>query len=106
VLGGLSFTAVFAGGFHTCGITTTKLAYCWGSNAFGQLGDGTVTRRTTPVDVAGGRHFSGLSAGFSHTCAVTTDERAFCWGSNDSGRLGDGTAEVQRLVPVAVVGPL
>jgi alpha-tubulin suppressor-like RCC1 family protein len=105
VLGGLSFTAVFAGGFHTCGLTTTKLAYCWGYNAFGQLGDGTVTRRTTPVAVTGGRHFSGLSAGFSHTCAVTTDERAFCWGSNDSGRLGDGTAEVQRLVPAAVVGP-
>lgn len=38
---------------HTCGVTTGDRAYCWGHNAFGQLGDGTLTRRTRPVAVVG-----------------------------------------------------
>jgi alpha-tubulin suppressor-like RCC1 family protein len=40
-------------GSHTCGITTGNKIYCWGDNAFGQLGDGTTTRRLSPVKVAG-----------------------------------------------------
>jgi alpha-tubulin suppressor-like RCC1 family protein len=104
VLGGHAFTAVFAGGTHSCGVTTAKVAYCWGDNAFGQLGDGTNTRRTTPVKVHGGLHFSGVSPGFFHTCGVTTNETAYCWGDNGGGRLGDGTSEVARTEPVAVVG--
>jgi alpha-tubulin suppressor-like RCC1 family protein len=53
VAGGLRFLEVYAGGAHSCGITTTNRAYCWGSNSFGQLGDGTTTQRLTPVPVAG-----------------------------------------------------
>jgi alpha-tubulin suppressor-like RCC1 family protein len=55
VAGGLLFAGVSAGpaGSHTCGITTGNKIYCWGDNAFGQLGDGTTTRRLSPVKVAG-----------------------------------------------------
>jgi alpha-tubulin suppressor-like RCC1 family protein len=57
VLGGLRFvySGVTAGGngVHTCGLTTSNRAYCWGSNFAGQLGDGTMTDRLTPVPVAG-----------------------------------------------------
>jgi Regulator of chromosome condensation (RCC1) repeat len=28
-------------GHHTCGVTTLSLGYCWGHNAYGQLGNGT-----------------------------------------------------------------
>jgi len=100
----LAFYQVSGGGDHTCGITTDNRAYCWGSNAYGQLGDGTTTDRLTPVAVAGELPFRQVSAGDSHTCAVTTTNRAYCWGYNGSdGELGDGTA-TDRLTPVPVAG--
>ena len=43
VAGGLTFAAVSAGGNHTCGVTTTGVAYCWGMNPMGELGIGTST---------------------------------------------------------------
>jgi alpha-tubulin suppressor-like RCC1 family protein len=52
VSGGLSFVALTAGTAHTCGRTTNGSLYCWGGNAFGQLGDGTQSDRATPVRVA------------------------------------------------------
>jgi alpha-tubulin suppressor-like RCC1 family protein len=103
----LSFRQVSAGHEHTCGVTTTDQAYCWGYNGFfihgGQLGDGTTTQRLKPVPVAGGLRFNQVSAGVTHTCGVTTDNRAYCWGRNDYGQLGDGTVET-RLTPVPVAG--
>jgi len=53
VSGGLTFASVTAGGWHTCGVTTGGLAYCWGDNRNGQLGDGSRTQSATPVRVAG-----------------------------------------------------
>ncbi len=104
----LSFRQVSAGSRHTCGVTTTDQAYCWGYNGFsplhgGQLGDGSTTQRLKPVAVLGGLHFGQISAGVDHTCGVTTDDRAYCWGRNDYGQLGDGTTE-SKLTPVPVAG--
>lgn len=53
VSGGLRFASINPGGFHTCGVTTENVAYCWGSGSAGVLGDGSQTDRTTPVRVSG-----------------------------------------------------
>ncbi len=100
--GGLRFLEVYAGGAHSCGITTTNRAYCWGGNASGQLGDGTTTRRHQPVAVANGS-FVQIRAGLKHTCAVNANNVAFCWGDNTWGQLGDNS-KTRRLKPVRVAG--
>jgi alpha-tubulin suppressor-like RCC1 family protein len=105
VAGGFRFRQVDAGFDHTCAVTTTNRAYCWGSGRDGQVGDGKTYLRFTPRAVAGGLSFNRVSTGTFHTCAETTLNRAYCWGSNVYGGLGDGTT-TRRLTPVAVVGGL
>ena len=97
----LVFTSVSAGSYYSCGVTTSGAAYCWGSNMFGQLGNGTTTSSMTPVPVAGALTFATLSTNVAHTCGVTTSGAAYCWGS---GLLGDGGSA--RSTPVLVAGGL
>jgi alpha-tubulin suppressor-like RCC1 family protein len=105
VLGGHVFTRVSAGAFHTCGVTPSNQAWCWGNNVNGALGDGsTVFTRTTPRLVAGGLALNQVSAGAFHTCGRTTASVGYCWGNNVSGELGNGTTSVS-LKPSPVSGP-
>lgn len=91
--GSTSFRQVSAGGAHTCALDANGVAYCWGSNASGQLGAGsTVVAATAPTRVLGSRSWLSISAGASHTCAIAQNGTAFCWGSNASGELGTGSA--------------
>ena len=92
-----------AGQSHTCAVENDRTARCWGSNSFGQLGDGTTTPRSTPAPVSGVTGAVAVAAGSSHTCALLGDGTVRCWGKNDDGQLGDGTTTA-RSTPVAVPG--
>lgn len=113
VFGGLSFRQVSIGAYHTCGVTTTYRAYCWGYGQFGQLGDGgTTISQPTPVAVAGGLSFVQVSAGDLHTCGVARVRIFFqiyypiyCWGHGRFAQLGNGST-ANRLRPVPVTGGL
>ena len=68
----LVFRSISAGQSYTCGVTKDNLAWCWGSNFSGQLGDGTETQHVLPVPVAGGLHFRTISTGSTQSCGITT----------------------------------
>jgi alpha-tubulin suppressor-like RCC1 family protein len=104
VPGNLQFRTVSAGGGHTCGVTISSVAYCWGDNSYGQLGDSTLRSRSTPRPVYGGRKFKQVKAGAMHTCGITMVDRVACWGLGNSGELGDGTLTFRRLIPHGVAG--
>lgn len=92
-----------SGGSHTCAVVNGG-AKCWGSNQFGQLGDGSTTDRLIPTDVLGlTQNVIAISAGWNHTCAVMSTGMALCWGRNTYGALGDGST-IDRTSPVPVTG--
>ena len=110
VVGGHVFQSISAQGIasphHTCGIANSGTAYCWGSNANGQFGNGGTVSASTP-QVAGGAAsvYSGMSTGDKFTCGIRAGSLAYCWGYNGSGQLGDSTV-AQRVNPVPVKGGL
>jgi len=105
VSGGLIFTAISAGFQHTCALTPTGAAYCWGRNDVGQLGRGdTLPSTPTPTTVAGGVRLVTLTAGGFHTCGLTPAGDAYCWGGNSVGQLGRGDDTTRGVTPAPVSG--
>lgn len=102
--GAVSFVDVAAGAYHACALAEDGIAWCWGRNDAGQLGDGSMSDRSARLAVSGGHRFTRLAAGARHTCGIATDGGAWCWGSNAHGQLGDESFD-DSAVPVAVAGP-
>ena len=108
----LTFTAVAAGGAHTCGLVTSGSAWCWGRGESGQLGvpspstscqtdAGAMPCSKTPLRVGGNHAFTRLAAGAAHTCGLSGEGIAWCWGGNSTGQLGDGSTS-NRSAPAQV----
>jgi alpha-tubulin suppressor-like RCC1 family protein len=94
VLSGKTVTDINPGGSHTCAVASGQV-YCWGYNAYGQLGNGTTTSSTIPVavdttGVLSGKTVTSVKALSNSTCVLTSDSQVYCWGYNGSGELGSG----------------
>jgi len=84
---------VALGGTHDCVRTRLGQVLCWGDNASGQLGDGSLAKRAAPTSVLGISDATMLALGRQHTCALLRDGRVSCWGHNLTGQLGTGNRE-------------
>ena len=88
-----SIRKVRGGGSHTCGLLSSGLLTCWGSNFDGQLGDGSFNPSPTPQTVDSAREFGQFDLGENHTCAQSAnDNEIYCWGLDSAGQLGNGSS--------------
>jgi alpha-tubulin suppressor-like RCC1 family protein len=88
---------------RTCAVLADGIARCWGVNGYGELGNGSTTSSSTPVEVSGLSGVVSIGAGAAHTCAVLLDGSAQCWGSNTTDQLGNDTT-TDSLTPMPVSG--
>jgi alpha-tubulin suppressor-like RCC1 family protein len=97
----LRIVEVDGGQYHTCGRRANGTVACWGSNALGQLGNGSGMDSLSPVAVAGVSTAASLDVGPVSSCVVRMDHSLACWGDNTNGRLGDGTTML-RPTPTTI----
>ena len=84
-------TAIAARGDHTVALMDDVTVWAWGANWSGQLGDGTNSDSSIPVQALSLTGVTAIAAGYAHTVALENDGSVWAWGANSGGRLGDGT---------------
>jgi len=89
------------GAEHSCALVRNGSVVCWGANAYGQIGNGSLQAAAVPQVVHGLFDVRQIVAGDAHTCALLGDSSVQCWGSNNSGQLGDGTMK-DRATPTPI----
>jgi len=109
VSGQRTFVRIASGITHTCALTATGEAWCWGGGYetadAGFLGNGALSKSVVPVRVTSDSAFVDIAVGVMNTCALTVSGQLFCWGANSRGELADGTQQARRA-PVASAGAL
>lgn len=100
-----SLSKIYSSYTHSCGLTVSGKAYCWG-DVSGQIAGDDIMDSRSPVEVPGGHLFSSLSLGYLYTCGLKSDGKAYCWGDNSNGQIGDGTFYGIKNTPTPVSGGL
>ena len=86
---------------HTVAVRADGTLWAWGGNCHGQLGDGTIIDRSTPVQIGTAANWASVAIGHFHTLAIKTDGTLWAWGCNFFGQLGDNT-RINRSSPVQI----
>jgi len=104
---GLTFTQVAAGFTHALALGSDGVVYAWGSNDYGELGNGTTdgAASPTPVSMPAGVTVVALNAGNDFSAALLSDGRLLMWGDNANGQLGSGSWGSQSTTPREVSMP-
>ena len=92
VSGGITnATQVSAGNDFNCALISDGTIKCWGYNPVGELGNGSDTNSSVPVEVSGITDAIAIRSGGWNSCALIAGGTVKCWGGNDDGELGNGT---------------
>ncbi|MFT9116351.1 MAG: IPT/TIG domain-containing protein [Sporolactobacillus sp.] len=114
-LSGSGFTSIQAryskvadGYNHVIALDSNGNVYAWGDNTYGQLGDGTTTSRSSPVNISSSGVLSGkvvtaIFAGNNQSFAIDSNGSLYAWGRNDTSQLGDGTT-TNKTAPELISG--
>jgi len=112
-MAGKRIVSIGAGRFHSLAVDDQGVAYAWGDNSAGQLGDGSYTNRCNPIAVAvsgtpmAGKNIDIIKSNSNSLTTIALDKtegRAYTWGDNWAGKLGIGTTAVGNVTtPRAVV---
>ena len=107
VVGLSNVQALGAGPYGACALVSGGTVQCWGSNQYGELGNGTITDSNLPVAVSGIGSAKTIAVGTFHACAAMNDGTEQCWGWNGTGgtgygQLGNGTF-TDSSTPVSVL---
>ena len=111
-LAGKTIRSVNGGNSSTCVVASDNLLYCWGTNTYGQLGNGSTSSSQSAVAVIPvyGQsyvpiaHDKGIASG---SCFLLADLNAYCWGDGTEGQLGDGrNVDSRAAVAVKTSGAL
>ena len=105
----IKITQSSAGSYHNLALDESGNLYAWGSNEYGQLGDGTTTDIPITTLIMSGIKFKAVTAGYSswntldetHILALDVEGNLYAWGSNTNAKLGDGTYK-RRLTPILI----
>ena len=105
VLGISDVVDISSGPWFTCALAKDGEAYCWGSNLYGELGAGIMSKAVSaPRGVAGIDDAVAVSSAFNHSCIVHATGNVTCWGDYWRGTLGDiKAAEISEVRPVQIV---
>jgi alpha-tubulin suppressor-like RCC1 family protein len=88
---GYDWNQVSCGGLFTVAIKKNGSMWSWGSNSYGQLGDGTKVHKSSPIQIYGHTDWTKVEAGSTHVLAIKNNYLLYTWGNNAFGQLGDGT---------------
>jgi len=89
---------VSTGYYHFVAVKTDGTLWAWGSNEFGQLGNGSGINSTEPIQVNADTNWVHAQAGVGHTVAIKADGTMWAWGSNEAGQIG--AASNSSIIPL------
>jgi alpha-tubulin suppressor-like RCC1 family protein len=97
--------ALSVGYNHSLALRGDGTVWAWGNNEAGQLGDGTLLPRLSPIQVPGLSDITAIAAGVYCSLALRDDGTVWAWGNNSEGELGGGTPSLLgRASPMPVSG--
>lgn len=94
------FTQISAGGNSTLAIKSDGTLWGWGINNYGQLGDGTLINKKSPIQIGTETNWKNVSCGGTHSLAIKTDGTLWAWGLSSFGQLGDNIPSTKSPIQI------